>query len=221
MASVVALKSNTGSTIAIIVAILAVLGITGFLVSRALKDFKLPDFNFNLPSFVNPFDTSVPFENVPPLQLKPQGFGIGAEQTAAAFRVGTQGRFIERSFGTRQVAVGSVAGVRGFTLAQRAVARRIPTFVGSITTSQGTRAIAGSQALFDRLQKNILSVKGSFDTVGSLAASKAFLSTGKGKAASTKKGFLNPFIPRVSQKGVCVSGCQFQVSKLRQFRAGR
>lgn len=159
MVSAVSVKSNTGSTIAIIVAIFAALGIGYFVVTRGLKDFKFPDLNIpGLSDFNLDFlKTKVPLENVPALDVLPKGFGLdqpGAFQRAFNV-IFASGASIERSLITRPVAPsGSVAGIRGRPLAFRAVARRIPTFFGSITTGQGTRSIAGSAALFQRLLDN-------------------------------------------------------------------
>jgi len=50
----------------------------------------------------------------------------------------------------------SVVGVRGKPLPDNAIARTRETITGSITTSAGgTRLIAGSPALFERLARNL------------------------------------------------------------------
>lgn len=165
MVTAVSVKPSTGSTIAIILTLLGVGAVAIFFLSRGLKDFKLPSFpEIKLPEFKFPdiFGTEIPLSNVDPLSLQPKGFGIGEEQSRLAFRLGFGGgKFLERSFGARPLAPsGSVAGVRGRPLAQRAVARRIPTFTGTITTRQrpGGALIAGSEALFTRLRRNLSQV---------------------------------------------------------------
>lgn len=201
--AVVAVKSNTGSTIAIIIAIFAALGI-GYLVVRNFKfpDFNFPDLNFPDLDFLNPFKTTVPLGNVPPLDVVPQGFGLEGESALqrAYNLIFASGSRIERSFGTRPIAPsGSVAGIRGFPLASRAIARRTPTFFGSITTAVGgTRAIAGSQALFDRLLRNLR--VSSNAQASELQKRSAVQQSGSGGLA----GFINPVL---SRSGRCIRNC--------------
>jgi len=160
MVSAVTVKSNTGSTIAIIVTLLG-LGIAGyFIATRALKDFKFPDFKFpefKFPEF-NFQDLFGPnIEDVSNLRLTPQGSGIGIEQLKEAFRVSfPSGSSISRSVGPRPILSPGQFGVTGRRLPPRAVAFRIPTFVGTVTTPlRGTRLIAGSEALFARIMDNL------------------------------------------------------------------
>lgn len=115
-----------------------------------------------LPKLPNPFDVTVPIEDFPELSITPKGerSRTGTEFTnKRAFELTfASGAKIERSFDA-SAPLGSsrdIAGVRGKPLAQRAISRTQPTFTGVLTTSAGgSRAIAGSAALFDRLRNNL------------------------------------------------------------------
>ena len=113
---------------------------------------------------LNPFNVTVPIEDFPELSIAPQGErvapGTGTEFTSKrAFELTfANGSRIERSFEPSPALGGSrdIAGIRGKPLAQTAISRTQPTFTGVLTTSVGgSRAIAGSAALFDRLRNNL------------------------------------------------------------------
>ena len=58
--------------------------------------------------------------------------------------------------GNRMVDGQVIAGIRGKPLAQKAISQTQPTLTGTLDTpTGGKRKIAGSQALFDRLKKNL------------------------------------------------------------------
>jgi hypothetical protein len=58
-------------------------------------------------------------------------------------------------FGPYSGETAAATGIRGKTLAQTAVARREETYAGEITTARGTRKVAGSSRLFERLARNL------------------------------------------------------------------
>jgi len=158
--SVVAVRSNTGSTIAIIVTLLGLAAAGIFFGSRALKGFKFPEINFpeiKFPEFKFPSLFPGPgLEDVADLSLIPQGAGIDLGQLKQAFKITFPSGSISRSVLARPILSVGALGVSGKPLGPQAVATRIPTFVGVVDTgSRGPRLIAGSQALFDRIRDNL------------------------------------------------------------------
>lgn len=162
--SIVAVKSNTGSTIAVIVAILGVGAVGIYLASRAIKDFKFPSISFpdfKFPDFKFPefkFPNFFPgplLQDVEPLSIIPQGEGIFLEQLKQAFKISFPTGTVSRSVGPRGII--TTFGVTGARLAPRAVARRTPTFIIVREGAKGAAIIGGSQALFDRIASNLRS----------------------------------------------------------------
>jgi len=214
MASVVAVKSNTGSTIAIIVTLLGLAVAGYFIATRALKDFKFPEFpsfpEIRFPEFSDIFGPSI--RDVENLPLTPLGEGIGIEQLKQAFRVEfPSGSSIARSVGRRDILSPGQFGVTGRRLPPRAVAFRIPTFVGTITTrARGTRLIAGSEGLFARLLDNLRRSSNAFVS-RSTPTRPDFSGLGRREAARRSTIFNARFgifkAPRVSRSGACISNC--------------
>ena len=160
MASVVAVRSNTGSTIAIIVAVLAVGAVGIFLASRAIKDFKFPDFSilkdFKFPEFKFPELFPGPtLEDAPDLSLIPQGEGISLEQLKQAFKISFPTGTVSRSVGARPILPVGAIGVIGKRIPPRAIALRTPTFIIVREGAMGAPIIGGSKRLVDRIAANL------------------------------------------------------------------
>ena len=157
--SVVAVKSNTGSTIAIIVTLLGLAAVGYFLVSGKLKDFKFPEIKFpeiKFPEFKFPsLIPEINLEDVSNLSLKPQGEGIDLGQLKQAFKISFPTGSVSRSILPRPILPAGAIGVIGKRLPPRAVALRAPTFIIVREGAKGAPIIAGSKALVDRIAANL------------------------------------------------------------------
>jgi len=157
--SIVAVRSNTGSTIAIILAVLGVGAVGIYLASRALKDFKFPEFK--IPEFKFPeikFPDLIPkidIEDVKSLSIIPKGEGIGVEQMKQAFKISFPTGTVSRSVLPRPILPASAIGVIGKRLPPRAKALTQPTFVIVREGAKGSPIIGGTQALVTRIADNL------------------------------------------------------------------
>jgi len=157
--SIVAVRSNTGSTIAIILAVLGVGAVGIYLASRALKDFKFPEFK--IPEFKFPeikFPDLIPkidIEDVKSLSIIPKGEGIGVEQMKQAFKITLPTGSVSRSVSPRPILSAGALGVTGKRLPPRAKALTEPTFVIVREGAKGASIIGGTQALVDRIASNL------------------------------------------------------------------
>jgi len=112
--------------------------------------FNVPEINLGqpAPTLQDVPDLAVPFGTT--------FVGLPEEVQKRAFRITTPRGFLERSVGTRPILHADDLSILGKKLPPRAVALRIPTFVGVVSTSTGgTRTVAGSKALFERIQLNL------------------------------------------------------------------
>lgn len=146
---------------------LAAVAVGAYFVYTKIKG-SIPGFTPGIPGisgFPNPFIVEVPVSNVPDLTVHVKGERasnpsiidpsiLNKESSTVVYANGSS---LQRSFGL-SAPLGmrkDIQGVRGNPLAPTAISRTQPTYTGVLSTSQGTRAIAGSQALFDRLANNL------------------------------------------------------------------
>lgn len=138
-------------------------GAFGNLFDQSPKLFSTPG-GFDLPSqnefpLINPLSlptiTDVPF--IEGAAGIPQTRVAFLENLKKAFTIRTSSGSLTRSqIATPPLGSGAIAGIRGKPLSQFAISRKQPTFTGTFTTKiGGTRLVAGSEALFNRLRQNL------------------------------------------------------------------
>lgn len=123
------------------------------------KKFSGKPFDL-FPEFSNPFERKIPIENVPDVDVLPKGSRLDLGDpyiNKEAYKITfANNSSIQRSFkASPPLGQGKLLGVRGLPLAANAIGRTQPTYTGVLTTSRGSRAIAGSAALFKRLENNL------------------------------------------------------------------
>lgn len=231
MASVVAVRSNTGSTIAVIVAVLAVGAVGIYLASRAIKDFKFPEFNLSelFPDFKFPeFNFKFPdffggptLQDVESLSEIPLGEGISLEQLKQAFKISFPTGTVSRSVGPRGVI--TTFGVTGARLAPRAIARRTPTFIIVREGAKGAPIIGGSQALFDRIAANLrratarLPIQNVSSSITRLAGRNIVPKFGISRTLPGRTKFASIQSTRITQRRAGIARAAFQGSKAGQL----